>query len=121
MLIRSLAFSEPLYLRFNSNYTDRRQALEKFKEVSWTAHTALYGRGSTMYRTNELYELIFQGIPDSLRNELWLVFSGAIHEVRTLVPIRSSFRCLPENRQSECLPTIGSTVVVGQARARFDQ
>ena len=34
-----------------------------------------------MYRTNELYELIFQGIPDSLRNELWLVFTGAIHGV----------------------------------------
>jgi hypothetical protein len=35
-----------------------------------------------MYRTNELYELIFQGIPDSLRNELWLLFSGAVYDVR---------------------------------------
>jgi len=35
-----------------------------------------------MYRTNELYELIFGGIPDSLRNELWLLFSGAIYDVR---------------------------------------
>jgi hypothetical protein len=34
-----------------------------------------------MYRTNELYELIFQGIPNSLRNELWLIFSGAIYDV----------------------------------------
>jgi len=38
-----------------------------------------------MYRTNELYELIYQGIPDSLRNELWLLFSGAIHDVRNSI------------------------------------
>ena len=35
-----------------------------------------------MYRTKELYELLFQGIPNSLRNELWLMFSGAGYEVR---------------------------------------
>jgi hypothetical protein len=34
-----------------------------------------------MYRTDELREIIFQGIPDSLRNELWLIFSGAIYDV----------------------------------------
>jgi hypothetical protein len=73
--------SSPLYLRFNSNYSEERQATEKIKEASWNTHFSIYGRGSTMYRTNELYELIFQGIPDSLRNELWLIFSGAIHDV----------------------------------------
>jgi hypothetical protein len=76
-----LALSSPLYLRFNSNYTEQRRALENVKEASWNTHFTIYGRGSTMYRTNELYELIFQGIPDSLRNELWLIYSGAIHEV----------------------------------------
>jgi len=34
-----------------------------------------------MYRTDELRELMLQGIPDSLRNELWLTFSGAIYDV----------------------------------------
>jgi hypothetical protein len=68
-------------LQFNSDYTEERQTLEKIKEASWHTHFTIYGRGTTMYRTNELYELIFQGIPDSLRNELWLIFSDAIHEV----------------------------------------
>jgi hypothetical protein len=44
-----------------------------------------------MYRTNELYELLFQGIPDSLRNELWLVFSGAAYEVSYLKRMLSFF------------------------------
>lgn len=33
-----------------------------------------------MYRTTELYELILEGLPDKFRSELWLIFSGAIHE-----------------------------------------
>lgn len=71
-----------MYLEFNNNYTEERQAAENVREVSWQAHFSDYGRGSTMYRTEELRELIFQGIPDSLRSELWLIFSGAIHDVR---------------------------------------
>mgnify|MGYP000129675394 CR=1 FL=1 len=54
---------------------------ESSKEDLWNMHFSIYGRCSTMYRTNELYELIFQGIPKSLRNELWLIFSGAVHDV----------------------------------------
>ncbi|CAF0721766.1 unnamed protein product [Adineta ricciae] len=76
----TIELSIPLYLQFNSNYTDERLAVEKSKEASWNTHFLNYGRPLIMYRTNELYELIFQGIPDSLRNELWLVFSGAIHD-----------------------------------------
>ncbi|UJR21588.1 hypothetical protein I4U23_024670 [Adineta vaga] len=75
-----IEISPPLYLQFNTNYSDERLALEKLKEASWHTHFLTHGRGSTIYRTNELYELIFQGIPDSLRNELWLIFSGAIHD-----------------------------------------
>jgi hypothetical protein len=70
-----------LYLQFNNNSNEEHQKLDKAKETAWNAHFSIYGRGSIMYRTNELYELIFQGIPDSLRNELWLIFSGAIHDV----------------------------------------
>ncbi|CAF1266589.1 unnamed protein product [Rotaria sordida] len=78
--IPPIPLSFPLYLQFKSNDTEERRAQEKLKEDLWNTHFSTYGRGSTMYRTNELYELIFQGIPDSLRNELWLIFSGAIHE-----------------------------------------
>ncbi|CAF1299818.1 unnamed protein product [Adineta steineri] len=78
--ISEITLSPPLYLQFNSNYTEERLTLEKERETLWNMHFTTYGRGSTMYRTNELYELIFQGIPDSLRNELWLIFSGAIHD-----------------------------------------
>jgi hypothetical protein len=76
-----LAISSPLYLQYNSDYNEQRQAREKIQEAAWYTHFTVYGRGSTMYRTNELYELLFQGIPDSLRNELWFIFSGAIYDV----------------------------------------
>jgi hypothetical protein len=38
-------------------------------------------RGVSLYRTNELYELILDGIPDKFRCELWVLFSGALHLV----------------------------------------
>ena len=34
-----------------------------------------------MYRTVKTHELILKGIPDSLRSEIWLIYSGAINEV----------------------------------------
>ena len=36
-----------------------------------------------MYRTTEIYELILKGLPDQFRCELWLIFSGAIHQRNT--------------------------------------
>ncbi|VVD02906.1 unnamed protein product [Leptidea sinapis] len=36
------------------------------------------GRGVSMYRTTEGSELVVKGIPESLRGELWSVFSGSI-------------------------------------------
>lgn len=78
--MKHLEFSSPFYLQYNPNDSTDRQE----KDMAWNAHFTLYGRGSTMYRTNELYELIFQGIPDHLRQDLWLLFSGAIHEVRRI-------------------------------------
>lgn len=35
------------------------------------------GRGVSMYRTTEGSELVVTGIPESLRGELWSVFSGS--------------------------------------------
>ncbi|CAF1312878.1 unnamed protein product, partial [Rotaria sordida] len=75
-----ITISPPLYLQFNNNFTEEQQAYENIRIAAWHTHFAIYGRGSAMYRTNELYELLFQGIPNSLRNELWLLFSGAIYD-----------------------------------------
>ena len=34
-----------------------------------------------MYRTKKIHDEIMRGIPDSLRGEIWMVYSGAINEV----------------------------------------
>ena len=47
------------------------------KEQSWNIHFAEYGRGSSMFRTKKTRDLIVRGVPEALRGELWLLFSGA--------------------------------------------
>ncbi|XP_064810957.1 TBC1 domain family member 9B-like isoform X2 [Oncorhynchus masou masou] len=56
---------------------------EKMKEESWNIHFLEYGRGVCMYRTSKTRELVLNGIPESLRGELWLLFSGAQNEMDT--------------------------------------
>ncbi|XP_040478567.1 TBC1 domain family member 9B isoform X2 [Ursus maritimus] len=58
-------------------------AKEKMKEESWNIHFFEYGRGVCMYRTARTRELVLKGIPESLRGELWLLFSGAWNEMVT--------------------------------------
>lgn len=75
-----------LYLEKNlsvmaESYSTEKKSIEEAKEVNWKRHFSEYGRGVSMYRTTEIYELILDGIPDKLRCELWLTFSGAIHQV----------------------------------------
>uniref|UniRef100_A0A8C7E4B2 TBC1 domain family member 9B n=1 Tax=Naja naja TaxID=35670 RepID=A0A8C7E4B2_NAJNA len=59
------------------------QAKETMKEESWNIHFFEYGRGMCMYRTAKTRELVQKGIPESLRGELWLLFSGAWNEMAT--------------------------------------
>ncbi|KFO69942.1 TBC1 domain family member 9B, partial [Cuculus canorus] len=59
------------------------KAKEKMKEESWNIHFFEYGRGMCMYRTAKTRELVQKGIPESLRGELWLLFSGAWNEMVT--------------------------------------
>uniref|UniRef100_A0A3B4BK84 TBC1 domain family, member 9 (with GRAM domain) n=1 Tax=Periophthalmus magnuspinnatus TaxID=409849 RepID=A0A3B4BK84_9GOBI len=47
------------------------------KEEAWRLHFSEFGRGVCMYRTSRTRDLVLKGIPDSLRAELWLLFSGA--------------------------------------------
>uniref|UniRef100_A0A6Q2ZLW1 Rab-GAP TBC domain-containing protein n=1 Tax=Esox lucius TaxID=8010 RepID=A0A6Q2ZLW1_ESOLU len=56
---------------------------EKMKEESWSIHFFEFGRGVCMYRTSKTRELVLNGIPESLRGELWLLFSGAKNEMDT--------------------------------------
>uniref|UniRef100_A0A8C5ECI4 TBC1 domain family member 9 n=1 Tax=Gouania willdenowi TaxID=441366 RepID=A0A8C5ECI4_GOUWI len=58
-------------------------AKEFLKEQAWKTHFTEYGQGVCMYRTEKTKELVLQGIPESMRGELWLLFSGAINEMAT--------------------------------------
>lgn len=52
------------------------QAKEFLKEQAWKNHFTEYGQGVCMYRTEKTKELVLQGIPENMRGELWLLFSG---------------------------------------------
>lgn len=75
-----------------------------------------------MYRTNELYELIFQGLPDSLRRELWFIFSGAIHDVNSHSDhSRSVFSLAIERRASQSLSQVSAKIVTGENCSGLDE
>ena len=52
-----------------------------FSSIPWPEAVFCVFRGVCLYRTVKTHELILKGIPDILRAEVWLVFSGAINEV----------------------------------------
>ncbi|XP_037531590.1 TBC1 domain family member 9B [Nematolebias whitei] len=54
---------------------------ERMKEEAWNIHFSEFGRGVCMYRTSRTRELVLNGIPECLRGELWLLFSGAQNEL----------------------------------------
>ncbi|KAK9700703.1 Rab-GTPase-TBC domain [Popillia japonica] len=56
---------------------------QKKKEIKWESHFNLYGRGISMYRTTDVSELVLEGIPDNLRMDIWMAFSGAANEKAT--------------------------------------
>ncbi|XP_051871160.1 LOW QUALITY PROTEIN: TBC1 domain family member 9B-like [Pristis pectinata] len=58
-----------------------KMAKEKMKEESWNIHFFEFGRGVCMYRTAKTRDLVLKGLPESLRGELWLLFSGALNEM----------------------------------------
>ncbi|GCB65748.1 hypothetical protein scyTo_0011909 [Scyliorhinus torazame] len=60
-----------------------KMAKEKMKEESWKIHFFEFGRGVCMYRTPKTRDLVLKGMPESLRGELWLLFSGALNEMVT--------------------------------------
>uniref|UniRef100_A0A8C0AV22 TBC1 domain family member 9B n=1 Tax=Buteo japonicus TaxID=224669 RepID=A0A8C0AV22_9AVES len=72
-----------LFRRNSEELLGPKGAKEKMKEESWNIHFSEYGRGMCMYRTAKTRGLVQKGIPESLRGELWLLFSGAWNEMVT--------------------------------------
>ncbi|XP_078458910.1 TBC1 domain family member 9-like isoform X1 [Lampetra planeri] len=56
---------------------------EVSKEEMWRKHFQQFGRATCMYVTEHTRHLVMQGIPVRLRRELWLLFSGAVHDMGT--------------------------------------
>ncbi|EMP35386.1 TBC1 domain family member 8B [Chelonia mydas] len=59
------------------------QLKEKMKEQSWNILFVECGRGVSMFRTKKTRDLVLRGIPETLRGELWLLFSGAVNDMAT--------------------------------------
>ncbi|KAF6718729.1 TBC1 domain family member 9 [Oryzias melastigma] len=72
-----------MYRRRSPEEFNPKLAKEFLKEQGWKNHFAEFGEGVCMYRTENTKELVLKGIPESMRGELWLLFSGAINEMTT--------------------------------------
>ncbi|KAM9314445.1 TBC1 domain family member 9 isoform 2-T2 [Pholidichthys leucotaenia] len=72
-----------MYRRNSPEEFNPKLAKEFLKEQAWKNHFTEYGQGMCMYRTEKTKELVLKGIPESMRGELWLLFSGAINEMAT--------------------------------------
>ncbi|NWW76995.1 TBC8B protein, partial [Climacteris rufus] len=60
---------------------DSKMLKEKMKEQSWNILFAERGHGVSMFRTKKTRDLVVRGIPEALRGELWLLFSGAVNDM----------------------------------------
>ncbi|KAM3937709.1 TBC1 domain family member 9 isoform 2-T2 [Leptodactylus fuscus] len=72
-----------MYRRRSPEEFNPKLAKEFLKEQAWKVHFSEYGQGICMYRTQKTRDLVLKGIPESMRGELWLLFSGAINEMAT--------------------------------------
>ena len=79
----SWAPEEALSTKFPFKDSPESRAKESVKINLWDLHFIEYGRGLSCYRTSKARELVIKGIPDNLRGELWMLYSGAINELTT--------------------------------------
>lgn len=49
---------------------------QRAKEVEWDLYFKEHGKGVSMYKTKDLVKMVLVGIPESLKSNLWLTFSG---------------------------------------------
>ncbi|XP_037074435.1 LOW QUALITY PROTEIN: TBC1 domain family member 9-like [Pollicipes pollicipes] len=73
----------PLMYQFPSPASPETTGRQLKKEEQWEHLFDEYGHGMTMYRTSATSQLVLKGIPSTLRAELWMLFSGACHEMAT--------------------------------------
>lgn len=52
---------------------------QEAKLIKWENHFKEFGRGIQMFRTSDTANLVIEGIPDLLRQEVWMNLSGAVH------------------------------------------
>ncbi|XP_030570382.1 TBC1 domain family member 9 isoform X2 [Drosophila novamexicana] len=123
---------------FKTEFSADIQKKQELKLARWEEHFRDFGRGIAMYRTTDVINLIVEGIPDKLRQEIWLIFSGAIHDkemnpglyedlVEKAACIKDSYtheeidrdlkRSLPEHPAFQCTDGTGALRRVLQAYA----
>ncbi|XP_025206941.1 TBC1 domain family member 9 [Melanaphis sacchari] len=75
--------NQPLRFIFRSKEQDNPiiKIKQRTKEVKWEMYFKEHGNSISMYKTKELVKLVLEGIPESLRSNLWLKFSGAYHDM----------------------------------------
>lgn len=69
---------QPLMFTFPTKEHEDRiiQVKQRAKEVEWELYFKEHGEGVSMYKTKELVQMVLKGIPESLKSNLWLTFSG---------------------------------------------
>ncbi|KAK4303862.1 hypothetical protein Pmani_024162 [Petrolisthes manimaculis] len=82
------AASPPTTVPLRTLYHEPEEGVEEEEaerqgEAAWERHWREYGRGVTVYRTVDTLRLVLQGLPGSVRREVWMIFSGAINEQAT--------------------------------------
>ncbi|XP_049823440.1 TBC1 domain family member 9 [Aethina tumida] len=70
----------PLMKTFALSPIPEVQRKQEAKIKLWEEHFNTYGRGVSMYRTTEVAKLVLEGIPDGLRMDIWMSFSGSANE-----------------------------------------
>lgn len=68
---------------FPMNVSDKYNVEQLKKHQRWAAHFKEFGSDITMFRTTDCANLVIDGVPDTLRKNIWMIFSGAIHDKET--------------------------------------
>lgn len=68
---------------FSLNVGEKYTTEQFKKHQKWAAHFKEFGSDITMFRTTDSANLVVDGIPDTLRKTIWMIFSGAIHDKET--------------------------------------
>ena len=83
---KNFEIQPPLHIQFppppsNFQSTSETERVLEEKERAWEHHFNTYGRGVCMYRTRDLWDLVHKGILQKYKPEIWMIFSGAIHDM----------------------------------------